>query len=227
MAGFACNHLDVHRPFPHLARDDTLVLRIGAPSLMLLAVHPRRRAWRGPRRAGGGGQFQARLRVCASPSVVRRRPPIVRGEADMTRVEPRGAYGAPSSAFADLGCRGPPPSERPGPSPRALSRRALYAWNFHFQPARGKGGRASPGRRVRGRGVRRVRRVPDRVRPAGTGGRRRGGPGRLALGSRARFILRRLPGVRAHGGARRAAAFHQWQRRCVGTTTLAFARWGS
>ena len=28
---------------------------------------------------------------------------IVRGEADMTRVEPRGAYGAPSGAFADLG----------------------------------------------------------------------------------------------------------------------------
>ena len=157
-AAFTCNHLDVHRPFPHLARDDTLrcygsehrslmllasFILVVAPCLALrfaLRVAPALDAT--VSEAPHFAVARVALRWFAAVHS------IVRGEADMTRVEPRGAYGAPSGAFADLGY------------PRTLHLRndrdhllglwfacvALYAWNFHFQPARGKGGRVNEAR---------------------------------------------------------------------------------
>jgi hypothetical protein len=105
-----CNHLDAFRPFPHLARDDTLrcygpdhmpfmalgvFLTIAAPAVatwFLIYVAPRQDLAVHELPHFAVARTAARWFAAIFS--------IAQGEAEMTRVTPRGSYGVPNGVHA-------------------------------------------------------------------------------------------------------------------------------
>ena len=148
-AMLTCNHTDAHRPFPHLARDDTLrcygpehlpLMAAGAATALaalplaawfLIRVAPRQDL--ASRELPHSAVIRTAVRWFAAAFS------IAQGEVEMTRESPRGAYGVPSGEHA-----GWTPTMHSGNDAAHLTLLflacvGLYAYNFTHQPVRGRG----------------------------------------------------------------------------------------
>ena len=152
----ACNHVDVHRPFPHLARDDAFRC-YGAAHLRLAAL--------GVAAATLAPILAVDFLVSTAPRrdlTVRELPHFAiarvacrwfaavmataRGESDLTRVRPRGAYGVPSDLTDGFAKNTRADADAAHSLSLILACAFLYLANFAFQPVRGRGGRMNESR---------------------------------------------------------------------------------